>query len=92
MKALLYCVFFSFICKQILSVHSCTCDLDSETNIDERIQFNLYCLIWILTLYCLNRIFWKSNSYTISLSMSGSVAGSIPCILAKIHWVKVEDA
>ena len=35
--------------------------------------------------------FWKSNAY-ISLSMSGSVAGSIPCMSAnKLHWVQAED-
>ena len=35
--------------------------------------------------------FLKSNAY-ISLSMSGSLAGSISCMLAKkLHWVQAED-
>ena len=35
---------------------------------------------------------WKSNAYN-SLSMSGGVAGSISCMLAKkLHWFQAEDS
>ena len=36
--------------------------------------------------------FWKSNAY-VSLSISGSVAASISCMLAKkLYWVQAEDS